>query len=241
LDLATVIRTGDERPRSDMTDDRQRAATMVGYTRSQAQVRTETIYQGLPTMAERLRQGCHVLDIGCGVGTQIESLAQAFPTATFVGIDVLSSVVEVARDLAAASGLSDRAMFRQLGAEQLEDIEAFDVVTMNIVLHELPPSIRPQAVQAMYRALRHDGVLISNDFLYPNRRADFREPEYALGVFDQAQELTWGSRHLSQDQLQGLFLDSGFARCEFMQVPLPFPALVRPGSPVSYLTALAFK
>jgi hypothetical protein len=60
-------------------------------------------------------------------------------------------------------------------------------------------------------------------------------------VFDQAQELAWGSRHLSQDQLRELFVASGFARCEFLSIPLPFPALVRPGSPVSYLTALAFK
>ena len=154
---------------------------------------------------------------------------------------MLSSVVGVARELATAGGLGERVTFQQLGVEQLEDAESFDVVTMNIVLHELPPAIRPQGMRAMCRALRPEGVLISNDFLYPNRREDFRAPEYALGVFDQAQELAWGSRHLSQDQLQALFLESGFARCEFRYVPLPFPALVRPGSPVGYLTALAYK
>lgn len=41
----------------------------------------------------------------------------------------------------------------------------------------------------MQRALRPGGVLISSDSLYPNRREDFRNPEYALGVFDQALEV----------------------------------------------------
>jgi ubiquinone/menaquinone biosynthesis C-methylase UbiE len=241
LELAEVIQTGEDRPRSDVTDDREHAAAMATYTRPLAQVRTERIYLQIPAVADRLRQGGRLLDVGCGVGTQVESLAQAFPTATFVGIDVLAPVLEVARELIAAGGLSDRVTFLQTGAEQLEAEEAFDVIMMNIVLHELPPAIRPRAVTAMYRASRPGGVLISNDFLYPNRRAEFRTPEYALGVFDQALELAWGSRHLSRDQLQELYIDSGFARCEFVQIPMPFPSLVRPGSQVIYLTALAFK
>ncbi len=241
LDLAEVIQTGEERPRSDVTEDREYAAAMVTHSRPLAQVRTERIYLHIPAVADRLRQGGRLLDVGCGVGTQVESLAQAFPTATFVGIDILTHMLEVARELIGSGGLSDRVTFLQTGAEQLEDEEAFDVVAMNIVLHELPPAIRPRAVAAMCRALCPGGVLISNDFLYPNRREDFRTPEYALGVFDQALELAWGSRHLSQDQLQELYIESGFARCEFLHIPVPFPSLVRPGSQVIYLTALAFK
>jgi hypothetical protein len=60
-------------------------------------------------------------------------------------------------------------------------------------------------------------------------------------VFDQAQETAWGSRHLTQDELTDLFTTHGFARCTFQLMDLPFPSVVRPGTPVVYLTALAFK
>jgi SAM-dependent methyltransferase len=150
-------------------------------------------------------------------------------------------MLEVAGEVLGADGLGGRVSVRQLSVDQLESTDEFDVVSMNIVFHELAPAIRQQAMAAMYRALRPDGVLISNDFLYPNRREDFREPKYALGVFDQALEMAWGSRHLSRDQIHDLFMASGFRRCEFREIPLPFPSLVRPGNPVVYLTALAFK
>ena len=139
LDLATVLQTGEERPRSEAPMSRERAAALLPLLRAQAQARTERVYVRIPAVADRLRQGAYVLDVGCGTGAQLESLAQAFPTATFVGIDIAAPVLEVARDLIAAAGLDDRVTLRQQGAEELTDEEAFDMVTMNVVLHELPP------------------------------------------------------------------------------------------------------
>jgi SAM-dependent methyltransferase len=241
LDLAAVIETGEQRPPNLPGTDLARARMSVPAKRAKADLATELIYLRIPAVAERLHQGARVLEVGCGVGTQLESLARAFPTASFVGIDLLPPALEVAGELIADSGLSDRVSFRRLGAEHLDDVDAFDLVTMNIVLHELQPAIRPAAVTAMCRSLRPGGVLVSNDFLYPNRREDFRKPEFALGVFDQALEMTWGNRHLTQDQLRELYLESGFARCELQHISLPLPSNGRPGSLEECLTALAFK
>jgi len=241
LDLAAVIESGEQRPPNLPGTDPARARLTVPAKRLKAVLVTERIYLRIPAVAERLSRGARVLEVGCGVGTQMESLARAFPTASFVGIDLLPPALEVARELIADSGLSDRVGFRRLGAEHLDDVDAFDLVTMNIVLHELQPATRPSAVAAMYRALRPGGVLLSNDFRYPNRREDFRKPEFALGVFDQALEITWGNRHLTQDQLRELYLESGFARCEFQHISLPYPSNLRPGSIEECLTALAFK
>jgi SAM-dependent methyltransferase len=241
LDLAAVIESGEQRPVNLAGTDPARARMSVPRKRVKADLATELIYLRIPAVAERLRQGARVLEVGCGVGTQIESLARAFPTASFVGIDPLPLALEVAGKLIADSGFSDRVSFRRLGVEHLDDVDAFDVVTMNIVLHELQPAIRPAAVTVMCRSLRPGGVLVSNDFLYPNRRDDFRKPEFAPGVFDQAMEMTWGNRHLTQDQLRELYLESGFSRCDFQHISLPSPSNARPGIVEERLSALAYK
>lgn len=241
LDLTAAIKTGEDQPPNLAGTDPARARMSVPLKRLQAKLTTEHIYLRIPAIAERLRQGARVLEVGCGVGAQLESLARAFPTASFVGIDLLPPALEVAGELIADSGLGDRVSFRRLGAEHLDDVDAFDIVTMNIVLHELQPAIRPAAVTALCRALRPGGMLVSNDFLYPNRREDFRKSEFALGVFDQAMEMTWANRHLTQDQLRELCLESGFARCEFQHISLPSPSNARPGTIEERLSALAFK
>ena len=117
----------------------------------------------------------------------------------------------------------------------------FDLAIMDIVLHEVHPSVRPAAVRAIHRALKPGGLLISNDFYYPNDRADFRSPRHALAVFDQALELSWGTRHLTEDELRLLLREAGFPRCEFQPVELPFPSLIRPGTPVWYLSTVAYR
>ncbi len=152
------------------------------------------------------------------------------------------TLLEVGAEAVGQGPYADRIAFRHLAAEALAEEAAFDLISLNIVLHELRPEIRPAAVGRMAAALRPGGLLISNDFAYPNTLAEFRDPRFALGVFDQAQETTWGSGHLTQDELAALFTTQGFARCTFQLVEdLPFPSVVRLGSPVVYLTALAFK
>jgi len=41
--------------------------------------------------------------------------------------------------------------------------------------------------------------------------------------------------------LRDLYLESGFARCEFQHISLPLPSNARPGSLEECLAALAFK
>ena len=242
LELAELLRSGEERPRTADTFDPEQARRFLPRARHQGRVRTERIYEQLPEVAARLARGARVLEVGCGSGMQMEALAAALPRATFVGIDVLAGPLEVGAEAVRQGPYADRIAFRHLAAEALVEEAAFDLVLLNIVLHELRPEIRPAAVERMVAALRPGGLFISNDFAYPNTLAEFRDPRFALGVFDQAQETAWGSRHLTQDELTTLFITHGFARCTFQLIEdLPFPSVVRSGAPVVNLTTLAFK
>ena len=62
----------------------------------------------LPDIAARLDQGGVILDAGSGEGWSSIGLANAFPNATIIGVDLDPASVEVARGHVAVAGLSDR-------------------------------------------------------------------------------------------------------------------------------------
>jgi len=239
LQLAEDLSAGAERPLTDQVPPVELQRAMVPAMEEQARVRLERIYAHIPAAVAALRAGARVLEVGCRLGTQSLVLAAAFPAARFVGIDLAAAGSELGRELAAARGLADRVQLQLGPAEAMAFDGECDLAIMDVVLHELHPSVRPAAVRAIHRALKPGGLLISNDFYYPNDRAGFRAPQHALAVFDQALELTWGARHLTEDELRALLLEAGFARCTFRPVELPGPTPMRPGTPAWYLSTVA--
>ena len=59
----------------------------------------------------RLHSGASVADVGCGRGTALIVMAQAYPKSRFVGFDVDEASVGAARDAACAAGVADRVQF----------------------------------------------------------------------------------------------------------------------------------
>ncbi len=234
LDLPELLRTGAVRPRS---ENRQRANVRAeSRSRDAERSRVAQIYRSLPAVADRLGQGGRLLEVGCGTGALLQVLAEEFPAATFVGIDLDGLAIEVGAREAAASPWAGRIRLEARGAHEIDFREEFDLVSLNIVLHELLPDIRPRAVSNMWRALRPGGVLISNDMYYPSRLEDFRRPEHLNAIHDQAMEVVWGHRHLTREQLAELFGACGFRRSEFHVITLTGAMGENP-----QLTALAFK
>jgi ubiquinone/menaquinone biosynthesis C-methylase UbiE len=239
LQLAEDFTAGAERPLTDQVPPMELQRAMVPALEQQARVRLERIYAHLPAAMAKLGAGARVLEVGCRLATQSLVLAEAFPDARFVGIDPAASSIELGRELVASRGLTDRVQLQLVSAEAMTFDGEFDLAIMDVVLHEVQPAVRPAAVAAIHRALKPGGLLISNDFYYPTDRAGLRAPQHALAVFDQALELTWGARHLSEDGVRRLLLEAGFARCTFQPVEMPGPTPMRPGTPAWYLSTVA--
>ncbi|GAA3396730.1 class I SAM-dependent methyltransferase [Cryptosporangium minutisporangium] len=70
----------------------------------------------LDGVAERLRAGARVLDVGCGLGTATLLLAEAFPASVFTGVDADAESIRRARGAAARAGLAERVTFREAHA-----------------------------------------------------------------------------------------------------------------------------
>ncbi|GIW05966.1 MAG: hypothetical protein KatS3mg060_0771 [Dehalococcoidia bacterium] len=107
-----------------------------------------------------------ILDMGCGVGPSTIALAELFPDAEVIGIDLGSHFVRFARGWAARRGLKNIAFYAQhAGATSFPD-NAFDIVNESYVLHEQPQPEAQKIVAEMKRLLRPGGRFSCIDVIY---------------------------------------------------------------------------
>jgi SAM-dependent methyltransferase len=100
-------------------------------------------------------RGMHVLEIGCGLGTDGAQFAKA--GAYYTGIDLTEAATELARKRFEVSGLPGE--FRVADAENLDFTdESFDLVYSHGVLHHTPDTAR--AVEEIHRVLKPGGRAI---------------------------------------------------------------------------------
>lgn len=115
-----------------------------------------------------------ILDAGCGTGEATWRLAEAFPGATILGVDVLDAHLDRAREKAARFGarvrFENRSIF-ELGLPA----GAFDLVVCRHVLQAIPHAER--AIGELVRGVRPGGTihLIPEDYgmlFFPRGRYD---------------------------------------------------------------------
>jgi SAM-dependent methyltransferase len=110
-----------------------------------------------PGLAERLRWGIDVLDLGCGEGRATLLLAQRFPRSRFLGVDLSGKAIGRAeRD--AIRLQSQNTEFEVRDAAAMADTARFDLVLTFDAIHD---QAEPAKVLAnIARALRPDGTYI---------------------------------------------------------------------------------
>jgi ubiquinone/menaquinone biosynthesis C-methylase UbiE len=97
-------------------------------------------------------KGLHVLEIGCGVGTDGLQFARA--GAIYTGVDLTDAAIDLAQKNFASAGMPGE--FRVADAEHLDfPDEAFDVVYSHGVLHHTPDI--EAAVREIHRVLKPGG------------------------------------------------------------------------------------
>ncbi|MBM3558120.1 MAG: methyltransferase domain-containing protein, partial [Alphaproteobacteria bacterium] len=161
-------------------------------------------------LADKLKEGCRILDVGCGTGGLMLKLAQAWPKVRCHGIDIDDHGLASARQRIAASGLADRVAVERVGADGPKESGAFDAATLFEVLHEIGVDYRPAVLAQVHRALKPGGVLFILDETYPSNTADLRKPEYAFAVQTAYNELVWGNVVPTREEQEKLLAEAGF-------------------------------
>lgn len=111
----------------------------------------------MPAVEAKLRAGAAALDVGCGSGRAVITLAQAYPKSHFSGYDAHHGSVERARVNAANAGVSERVTFDVVDCTRLPKAR-FDLITCFDVIHD---SVDPVGLMRSIRgALKPDGSFL---------------------------------------------------------------------------------
>ena len=130
----------------------------------------------VPGLADDLRRGIDVLEVGCGSGGALRQLARAFPASRFRGLDLSAEAIGAARAGAAAEGLRNVG-FELRDAADLRERGSCDLVT---AFDSLPAQARPEVVlRGVFQALRPGGVLLVQDLAGTGDVA--RDADHPLG------------------------------------------------------------
>jgi 2-polyprenyl-3-methyl-5-hydroxy-6-metoxy-1,4-benzoquinol methylase len=111
----------------------------------------------MPQVVECLNNGGEALDVGCGSGRAVITIASAFPNARIHGYDAHPGSIERARANAKAAGVAERVKFEVVDCTKLSP-ERFDFISVFDVVHD---SVDPAGLlQSIRRALKPDGTCL---------------------------------------------------------------------------------
>jgi cyclopropane fatty-acyl-phospholipid synthase-like methyltransferase len=110
---------------------------------------------------------CRVLELGCGDGANLLSMAQTLPEASFVGVDAATEAIGRGSELAAAAGLENV----QLRVAQLqalpEDLGDFDYIVSHGVYSWVSPQARGALLDCARERLGAEGIAYVSYNAYP--------------------------------------------------------------------------
>jgi SAM-dependent methyltransferase len=125
--------------------------------------------EALDGVADKLRSGGSVADVGCGHGASVVVMAEAFPEASYHGFDFHGPSIETSRARVDEAGVADRATFTVADAKGYEG--TFDLICFFDCLHDMGD---PVGIAAYAREHLNDGgtVLLVEPFALADRDAN---------------------------------------------------------------------
>lgn len=130
------------------------------------------IVPALEGVEAKLHSGATVVDLGCGAGTALLTLARAFPASTFEGYDPSSNAIAIAREAVASAGVSNVSL-HHADSSGLPSEATFDLALVFDVLHDMVDPIG--ALGALRRGIRDDGTLLVKEVRCRPAFADNRD------------------------------------------------------------------
>lgn len=146
------------------------------------------IYDGFELLLAGIRKqlvkeidpiGLSVLDVATGTGSLAIELS---PVAKeVVGIDLSAKMLAVAK----GKKHTDNLTFQEMDASRMDfEDDCFDVVTISLGLHDMPPDIRTAVLQEARRVLKPEGKLYIMEYDLPDNKLLRSITPHLLNTFE---------------------------------------------------------
>lgn len=162
-------------------------------------------------VAEEIRPGVHVLEVGCGTGELAAMICAR--GATVDGFDRNSAMLAVARERIEAEALAGRLTLREMGVDGMDGLEerAYGAVVSTLVFSELTADERRYALRHAFRVLAPGGLLVIADEVVPRSRGKRLLHACARAPLLAATYLLSGTSSSPLSDLPGELIAAGFA------------------------------
>jgi SAM-dependent methyltransferase len=161
----------------------------------------------LDGVADKLKAGAKVADVGCGVGFSTLLMAKAFPASRFVGYDFHEPSIMEARRHAQEHGVGDRVRFEAATAKEIKDRD-FDLITFFDCLHDMGD---PRGcAKHMRQIIKSDGTWMIVEPIAGDRAQDNMNPVGRL--YYNASTMICVPTSLDQEVGEGLGAQAGQAK-----------------------------
>jgi predicted O-methyltransferase YrrM len=213
--------TGEIWPRS--AHDPWLLEALKNSTKPDPMMITEAVLPQAKRTLVQLEQGGTMLDIGAGAGFALIHYATRFPHSRVVGLEYDSPSVELAQRAVAQADLSDRIEVRHSDANTLADENVYDLVTLNLALHETgSPEAYRNVLSRVRRALKPGGTVVVSELPYPDTPGAYRDiPVYKAMAGIQVHEALVGCGMITQGELHELLTGAKFSNVRVASQPQP--------------------
>jgi SAM-dependent methyltransferase len=187
----------------------------------------------LDGVAARLEAGGAVADVGCGYGAPTITMAQAYASSRFLGIDADDASVARARKAAAEHGLADRVSFEVADAAGLPH-GGYDLITFFDCLHDLGDPVG--ALRRARQTMAHGGSVLLVEHAGSERTEENLNPvgRYfyaASALVCTANALAHGGTGLGsmpgEAALRAVAAEAGFSQVDRVDVDAPLNILLQ--------------
>lgn len=113
---------------------------------------------------------CRVLEVGCGEGVNLMSMALGAPKSEFVGLDLAEAPIALGRDMARAAGIHNVSLAARNITEEDPGLGQFDYVIAHGVYAWVPPAVREALMRLAAQCLRPQGQLFISYNVHPGCR-----------------------------------------------------------------------
>ncbi len=157
-----------------------------------------------------------ILDIGCGLGHNVLPIAQAYPDAEVIAIDVAAPMLRYGHARAQDLGVNNVTFIQMDGVNTGLADESFDWVQTTMFLHEMSYQSIHRIIEEIYRMLKPGGLTLHIE--QPQYTEDMQLYEQFIRDWDAFynNEPFWSKMH--DIDVKELLLKAGFQEEAFIQI-----------------------